>query len=149
MLIGSFKNNIGEKNRIAFPKKFKDELGSNLIITKGYENCLIIVDQSKFQILLDSFKDIPFVNSNIRDTKRFLVGSASEVELDKQGRFVISSELKKFANLDSEAIFLGLVDWVELWDYKVWNEKEIELNKDSESISTKLSELIQKKVTND
>ncbi|MEI6462909.1 MAG: division/cell wall cluster transcriptional repressor MraZ [bacterium] len=145
MLIGSFKNSLGEKNRIAFPKKFKDELGNNLIVTKGYENCLIIVDQSKFQMLLDSFKDIPFVNSNIRDTKRFLVGSAEEVELDKQGRFVVSSELKKFANLKSESIFLGLVDWVELWDYEVWSEKEEDLNKNSESISSKLSEIIQKR----
>ncbi|MEI6886768.1 MAG: division/cell wall cluster transcriptional repressor MraZ [bacterium] len=143
MLIGSFKNSLGEKNRIAFPKKFKDELGNNLIITKGYENCLIIVDQSKFQVLLDSFKDIPFVNSNIRDTKRFLVGSAEEVELDKQGRFVVSSELKKFAKLKAESIFLGLVDWVELWDYELWNEKEEELNKNSENISSKLSEIIQ------
>lgn len=142
MLIGSFKNNIGDKNRVAFPIKFKNELGSSLIVTKGYENCLIIVDKSKFSGLMNSIKDVPFVNSGLRDTKRFLIGSAQEIELDKQGRFVIPSDLKKYASLGNECVFIGLVDWIELWDKSIWDKKEESINSKSSEISDKLSELL-------
>jgi MraZ protein len=142
MLIGSFKNNIGDKNRVAFPIKFKNELGSSLIVTKGYENCLIIVDKSKFSGLMNSIKDVPFVNSGLRDTKRFLIGSAQEIELDKQGRFVIPPDLKKYASLGNECVFIGLVDWIELWDKSIWDKKEESINSNSSEISDKLSELL-------
>jgi MraZ protein len=142
MLIGSFKNNIGDKNRVAFPIKFKNELGSSLIVTKGYENCLIIVDKSKFSGLMNSIKDVPFVNSGLRDTKRFLIGSAQEIELDKQGRFVIPQDLKKYASLGNECVFIGLVDWIELWDKSIWDKKEESINSKSSEISDKLSELL-------
>jgi len=142
MLIGSFKNNIGDKNRVAFPIKFKNELGTSLIVTKGYENCLIIVDKSKFSGLMNSIKDVPFVNSGLRDTKRFLIGSAQEIELDKQGRFVIPQDLKKYASLGNECVFIGLVDWIELWDKSIWDKKEESINSKSSEISDKLSELL-------
>lgn len=142
MLIGSFKNNIGDKNRVAFPIKFKNELGSSLIVTKGYENCLILVDKSKFSGLMNSIKDVPFVNSGLRDTKRFLIGSAQEIELDKQGRFVIPPDLKKYASLGNECVFIGLVDWIELWDKSIWDKKEESINSKSSEISDKLSELL-------
>lgn len=142
MIIGSFKNNIGDKNRVAFPIKFKNELGSSLIVTKGYENCLIIVDKSKFSGLMNSIKDVPFVNSGLRDTKRFLIGSAQEIELDKQGRFVIPQDLKKYASLGNECVFIGLVDWIELWDKSIWDKKEESINSKSSEISDKLSELL-------
>ena len=142
MLIGSFKNNIGDKNRVAFPIKFKNELGTSLIVTKGYENCLIIVDKSKFTGLMNSIKDVPFVNSGLRDTKRFLIGSAQEIELDKQGRFVIPQDLKKYASLGNECVFIGLVDWIELWDKSIWDKKEESINSKSSEISDKLSELL-------
>jgi MraZ protein len=142
MLIGSFKNNIGDKNRVAFPVKFKNELGTSLIVTKGYENCLIIVDKSKFSELMNSIKDVPFVNSGLRDTKRFLIGSAQEIELDKQGRFVIPPDLKKYASLGNECVFIGLVDWIELWDKSIWDKKEESINSKSSEISDKLSELL-------
>lgn len=142
MLIGSFKNNIGDKNRVAFPVKFKNELGTSLIVTKGYENCLIIVDKSKFSDLMNSIKDVPFVNSGLRDTKRFLIGSAQEIELDKQGRFVIPPDLKKYASLGNECVFIGLVDWIELWDKSIWDKKEESINSNSSEISDKLSELL-------
>ena len=142
MLIGYFKNNIGDKNRVAFPVKFKNELGTSLIVTKGYENCLIIVDKSKFSDLMNSIKDVPFVNSGLRDTKRFLIGSAQEIELDKQGRFVIPPDLKKYASLGNECVFIGLVDWIELWDKSIWDKKEESINSNSSEISDKLSELL-------
>jgi len=45
MLIGEYKSKIGEKKRVSLPKKFREELGNNLILTRGYEDALIIVNE--------------------------------------------------------------------------------------------------------
>lgn len=144
MLIGTYQNNLGEKNRIALPKKFVTELGNRIIITKGYDNCVMIVNEANWSKLIDSFSQIAFVNSEIRDTRRFLLGSAVEINTDKQGRFVIPDNLKKYAKIQKSGTFIGLLDWIELWDSENWEQKEIELNSDSSNIAQKVANILNK-----
>ena len=139
MVIGEFRQKLGEKSRIAFPKKFRSELGSSLVISKGYEKCLILMSPAQWQQMADESIKGPFVSSMIRDTRRFLFASASEVELDSQGRFVIPSYLKAFASIDSEGIFLGLGNWVELWSVDLWGEKLKEIENGSSDIADRLA----------
>jgi len=142
MLIGTYQNNLGDKNRIALPKKFYDELGKTLIITKGYDNCLMIVNEKKWEKLISSFEQIAFVNSDIRDTRRFLIGSATEITLDGQGRFVLPDHLKTYSKISKNGTFLGLIDWVELWDSEIWKNKEESINSESNIIAQKVSNIL-------
>lgn len=123
MLIGEFQNKVGKKRRLALPKKFRKQMGDKLIVTRGYEDCVIVVNKSQWQNILKIFDDKPFTNSPVRDTRRFLIGGASEVSLDSQGRFVLPTNLVEFADIDDEVVVVGLVDWVEIWDRKSWNER--------------------------
>ena len=45
MIIGEYKSRIGEKKRVSLPKRFRDELGEEIILTRGYENSLILVNK--------------------------------------------------------------------------------------------------------
>ena len=72
-------------------------LGDEIIVTRGYEDCVIAVNKRQWEKLLTVFDDKPFTTSPVRDTRRFLIGGASEVDLDKQGRFVLPVNLKNFA----------------------------------------------------
>lgn len=141
MIIGEYKQKIGDKNRIAFPKKFREELGNKLIITKGYEGCLLILSPAQWEELVSDSVSGPFVSGLIRDTSRFLLGSASEVELDSQGRFVIPPYLVEYSVIDNDAVFLGLGRWVEVWSDKKWHEKRVEIENNSSNIAEKLSGL--------
>lgn len=123
MLIGEFSNKVGQKNRTALPKKFRKIIGDNIIVTRGYEDCIIIVNEKQWGNLLRVFDDKPFTTSPVRDTRRFLIGGASEVGLDKQGRFVIPINLKEFAHIESEVVFVGLVDWIEVWSKEMWQKR--------------------------
>lgn len=123
MIIGEYQNRIGEKKRVAIPKKFRDELGSQLILTRGYENCLVLVDQKMWGSIAKEIIGGSFINSNVRETSRFLVGSAQEIETDAQGRFVIPTPLYDYANLSTEIVFIGLVNWIEIWSKEKWDEK--------------------------
>ncbi len=140
MLIGQYGGKISEKHQAALPKKFRDELGDKLIITKGFENCLIVVSEENWKTLLEGTEGKPFTNKNTRELQRFLLGNATYVELDSKGRFVIPEFLRKFAGIKNDIIFAGIQRFVEIWDKEKWEENQKELSENITSIAERLSE---------
>jgi len=138
MLIGQYEGKIGAKGRIAFPKKFRTILGDKLIVTLGYENSLIVVSAENWKSLLEGTEGKPFIQSETRETQRFLLGGASNVELDSKGRFIIPSYLREFAKIKDEVIFLGLYRYVEIWDKTRWVQYRGNLEKNIDVISQRL-----------
>src|SRR5258708_4851617 len=140
MLLGQFEGKIGEKHQAALPKKFREVLGDKLIITKGFENCLIVVSETNWKTLLEGTEGKPFTNKNTRELQRFLLGNANYVELDNKGRFVLPEYLRKFADLQEDIIFAGIQRFVEVWNKTKWEEQQIELSQNITSIANRLSE---------
>ena len=138
MLIGQFEGKVDNKGRSAFPKKFREILGEKIIITLGYENSLITVSEENWKSLLEGTEGKPFIQSETRETQRFLLGGASFVELDSKGRFIIPSYLREFAKIKDEIIFLGLYRYVEIWDKTRWTEYRGDLEKNIDRISQRL-----------
>lgn len=138
-LIGEFESNVVSGHRLSIPAKLRKELGNKIVISKGYEGCLLIVPEQKWETLVEPLVSRSFLDRNLRDTLRFLVGSSFQVILDSQGRFVIPQNLREYTDIkfsesqDKNAIFVGLVNWVEVWSKDKWlqQSKNIELNADS------------------
>lgn len=139
MLIGQYWGKVGEKFRIAFPKKFRDVLGDKVIVTKGFEGSLIVVSEEGWKALLEGTQGKPFTTSSARETQRFLLGGASLVELDDKGRFILPEYLRNYAGLTDEVVFLGISRYVEIWDKKRWEEYEKDLTKNISGIAERLS----------
>lgn len=139
MLIGEYIGKIADKNRIALPKKFRESFKGEIIITRGYEECLIILDEERWNKLINKIESKPFLNRSVRDTKRFIAGGASEVDLDGQGRFIIPELLKSYSQIDKDVIFVGILDWVELWNLEKWNTKIEEIKTSASEIAEKLN----------
>jgi MraZ protein len=138
MLIGQFEAKIDIKGRSAFPKKFREILGDKVIVTLGYENSLITVSEENWKSLLEGTEGKPFIQSETRETQRFLLGGASFVELDSKGRFIIPSYLREFAKIEDEIVFLGLSRYVEIWSKKQWVLYRQNLEKNIDRISQRL-----------
>jgi len=141
MLLGQYRSKVSSKGRVSFPKKFREEIGDKLVVTMGYEGSLIIVSQENWKALIEGTENKPFIFDSARDTNRFLLGGASEVELDEQGRFVIPPYLREYAKLSDEAVFLGLNKYIELWDSRLWAEHQKYLEEHIGQIAEKLGEL--------
>ena len=141
MLIGEYKSRIGEKKRVSLPKKFKDKIGKDLILTRGYEDTLVLVNQKLWQNIAKDVVSGSFTNKDIRDTSRFLVGSAKEIETDDQGRFVIPQSLFDHAQLKDEVVFIGLVNWVEIWDSSKWEERVKYLQEHGDEIAQEINKM--------
>jgi MraZ protein len=125
MLIGQYRSKLTEKNRVAVPKRFREELGDDLVIAKWYEGCLVMVDKDGWQRLLERLVgNTKFVIEPVRDIDRFVLGSAFDISLDSQGRFVLPDILSEYSQINSEAVFLGLGDRIEVWSDEKWSEVE-------------------------
>lgn len=125
MLLGNYSSTITGGRRIAVPKKFRASLGDRFIVAKWYEKCLVVISVSQWEeLLLKLTGGEARLTNAVRDTDRFIMGSAFEVEVDSQGRFVIPDSLATFAGLTQETVFLGLGSRVELWDKSEWEKRE-------------------------
>lgn len=141
MIIGEYYSKLTNKKRVAMPKKFREQLGDELILTRGYENSLVLVDQTMWKRISSDIENGSFINSSIRNTTRFLIGGAVEVIPDQQGRFVIPDPLYNYASMKQpgEIVFVGLINWIEIWELDLWNSKLAELAKDSAKIADELT----------
>ena len=141
MLIGQYEATVSEKYQTAVPKKFREILGESLIITKGFEKCLLIVSSEHWKTLLEGTEGRPFTNRSTRELQRFLLGNATDIGLDTKGRFVIPEYLREFASIGNEIIFAGIERFVEVWDKKSWDIHQDDLSGNIETIAEKLSEI--------
>jgi len=139
MFIGHYQTNFDrEKGRTAVPKVFALQLGGKAVITKGYEGSLIIVKLSDWENVIREVTGKSFLSGLSRQTDRFLLGNAFEVSLDAQGRIVIPEQLRLYANLGKEILFVGVGSRLEIWDKKAWDRNDQYLNENIAQISESL-----------
>ena len=141
MIIGEYTGKLSEKKRVSLPKKFRDELGENIILTRGYEDSLILVNKQMWEKIAKEVINGSFINKNIRDTSRFLIGSAVEISLDELGRFVIPQSLFQHADLNNEIVFIGLINWIEIWDKSKWEKRVEYLKTHGEEIAQEIEKM--------
>ena len=141
MIIGEYTGKLSEKKRVSLPKKFRDELGENIILTRGYEDSLILVNKQMWEKIAKEVINGSFINKNIRDTSRFLIGSAVDISLDELGRFVIPQSLFEHANLNNEIVFIGLINWIEIWDKSKWEKRVEYLKTHGEEIAQEIERM--------
>ncbi|OGZ26848.1 MAG: cell division/cell wall cluster transcriptional repressor MraZ [Candidatus Nealsonbacteria bacterium RIFOXYB1_FULL_40_15] len=132
MFIGEYNHSIDEKKRLSLPAKFRKELGGKVIVTRGFDNCLVVYSKGKWGQVMEEMKKISSNRAEGRMFSRFILGGAAEVELDKLGRVLIPDYLKQYAGLKKEIVVCGLSDKLEIWDSEKWqgyksgNEKNID-----------------------
>lgn len=129
MLVGQFESKISIKGRTALPSRFRKELGEKIIVSRWYEKSLAIFSENSWEKILDLAVGGSLITEPARDTERFLLGGAYEAVLDAQGRLVIPIKLRQYAELESDAIFIGLKNRVEVWSKSNWQVREKEVEK--------------------
>lgn len=140
-LMGQYQVKVSPKGRLAFPKRFRQFLGEKIIVTRGYEGCLIAVCQKEWQMISKTTENKPFIFGPTRDTARFLLGNAALIELDDQGRFILPPHLRDYSGVEGEAIFLGLGRYVEIWSQGKWDDYQRYLSKNIDHISERLGQI--------
>ena len=123
MLIGSYRHAVDAKKRMRIPSKFKNELGTDCIITKGNNNNLFIFSQEQFSSLYEKMVNLPLFDEEAQKPVRKFLSSAFEAEEDAQGRVLLSKELMAHAGITKNIVFVGVGNRVEIWAEEVWDKE--------------------------
>jgi MraZ protein len=141
MLIGEYIHTIDPKKRLAIPAKFRKELGSSVVITRGLDSCLFVYTQKEWEILADKLSKLPIGQAQTRNFVRLMLAGASEVEIDSLGRILVPDFLKQYAVLEKEVVVTGVFNRLEIWSKDTWDEYKGRIEKNTSELAEKLGEL--------
>ncbi|MFC3525035.1 division/cell wall cluster transcriptional repressor MraZ [Marinococcus halophilus] len=122
MFMGEYQHNMDDKGRIIIPSRFREKLGDSFVVTRGLDGCLFVYPYDEWERIETKLKALPFTKKDARAFTRFFFSGASECELDKQGRSMIPTTLRQYAELKKECMIIGVSSRVEIWDKHKWDE---------------------------
>lgn len=141
MLIGEYEHSLDVKGRLILPVKIREDMGDKFIVTKGLDGCLFGFSQNEWTNFEEKLKTLPLTNKNARDFVRFFLSGATECEIDKQGRFLITSNLREYATLEKDAIIIGVGTRIEIWNREKWKSYNSDENISADEIAENMTML--------
>jgi MraZ protein len=138
MFIGEYTHNLDDKGRLAIPVRFRSQLATGAVVTKGLDNCLSLYTESAWGAESERLANLPLTQAKARAYARFMLSSAFSVEIDKQGRIVLPAGLRSFAGITGATVVTGLGDHIEIWNQKTWDVYRSNVEKDSVNIAEEL-----------
>ncbi|MBQ5431728.1 MAG: division/cell wall cluster transcriptional repressor MraZ [Lachnospiraceae bacterium] len=122
MFMGEYSHTIDPKGRLIVPAKFREQLGSEFVLTKGLDGCLYGYSNEEWHKFEEHFQNLGSMTRNVRKLTRFFFASACNLEIDKQGRVLIPANLREFAELTKDVVLAGNLNRIEVWDKQKWDE---------------------------
>ncbi len=141
MLIGEYEHSLDVKGRLIMPAKLREDMGEKFIITKGLDGCLFGFSQSEWSNFEEKLKTLPLTNKDARNFVRFFLSGAIECEIDKQGRFLITSNLREYANMEKDVVIIGVGTRLEIWNKEKWENYNSNENISADEIAENMTML--------
>ena len=118
---------VDAKGRITIPANYRtlmiEEASGSLVVTIDTEQkCLLLYPFPQWQIIEEKLEALPSFQPAARRIQRLLMGHATELELDRQGRILLPNLLRDYAELDKSVILVGQGKKVEIWSEPLWED---------------------------
>jgi MraZ protein len=117
---GEYHHSIDEKGRLAVPFRFRARLADGGFVSKWIDGCLSLWPRDEWDALAAKVATLPIAEEGSRWFQRHIFGTAFEMKLDRQGRFLVPAVLRTSADLGTEAVILGARDHLEIWSPERW-----------------------------
>lgn len=125
MFYGEYAHYIDKKGRLILPSKFRDAAKNHFIekffITRGLDKCLFVFAEEEWKVVEQKFKSMSFTNQDSRKFNRIYFSGAVDMIPDKQGRVLIPSYLKDYAQIKRDVVIIGVSNRIEIWGKDQWH----------------------------
>src|SRR5262245_3140585 len=139
MLLGEHEHSLDDKNRLTLPAKLREQLGEQVVITRGMDGCLYVYARDAFDVLAARIGGMDALSADTRRMQRHFFVNATSADLDKQGRVVIPSLLLDRQGIGREVTVTGVGDHLEIWDRAVWAKQLQEGEGSAEDVAERLA----------
>ena len=149
MFFGETAINLDAKGRLAIPMRYRDAINElcdgRLVLTySAFDNgALYMYPEQEWERVRDEVTGLSTFNPWHRSLQRKLVGSASAVEPDGNGRIQLPQTLRQVAGLEKRVVLLGMGSRFEIWNETILNQKRIEEERSlDEAVSEEMTRLV-------
>ena len=139
--------NLDVKGRLSVPARQRESLldisaGSVVVTIDTQSSCLVMYPLREWERVERDVQDLPTLNPAVRRFQRLVLGYASDLDLDSNGRILLPGALREYANLEKRVVLVGQGNKLELWSESLWEaECEAALAADSGDLPAELMEL--------
>lgn len=117
---------VDPKGRIIIPAPFREIISTNYstklcIVNAAFDRCLHIYPLEEWNKFEEKVRALPKMDEAVKFLMRRVIGSAVEVEMDKQGRVLIPVALREDSGISGEIVIVGQIEKIEIWDRKEWD----------------------------
>ena len=125
MFLGSHAINMDAKGRMAIPTKIRESLssfcGGRVVVTAHTEErCLLVYPENQWQEVLPKLESLPSLNKAARRIQRLMIGYATPLEMDANGRILLPPTLREYTGLEKKTMLVGQGKKFELWSEERW-----------------------------
>jgi MraZ protein len=121
---------LDAKGRMVLPARIKAQLpaGENddgsqeLVIRRGFEQCLILYPIVEFKKVFSKISGLTEFNEEYRKLQRNFLSGVVTLELDSNGRFLLPKNMLTYAQIDKDAMLVGLGTKVEIWNPDIYRK---------------------------
>ncbi|MDO5673116.1 MAG: division/cell wall cluster transcriptional repressor MraZ [Actinomycetaceae bacterium] len=122
MFLGTYEPKLDDKGRLILPSKFRDQLASGLVLTRGQDRCLYAFPALEFEKMYEELRRAPLASKDARDYIRIMLSGASDQIPDRQGRLSIPPQLRQYAGLERDLAVIGAGARIEIWQAQAWQD---------------------------
>ena len=121
MFSGMSNHSIDSKGRIVLPAKFREELGDTFYLARGFGNCCIqAMSTEQFNTICSRIMELPA--DKAMALQYTFSATAVEVTPNAQGRVIIPQNLREFAEIEGDALVIGMNTRIEIWSQTKFDE---------------------------
>ncbi len=124
-----FECKLDTKGRLVLPAKIKTNLPevstNELVLRKGFEPNLTLYPMVEYRKLHHKITALSEFNPEQRKLKRIFFKSIAQVELDSAGRILVPKAMLAHAQIEKEALLIGMGNYIEIWDPGVFERESM------------------------
>ncbi|MEC9143624.1 MAG: division/cell wall cluster transcriptional repressor MraZ [Pseudomonadota bacterium] len=138
---------LDAKGRLSVPARQRESLldisaGSIVVTIDTQSSCLVLYPLREWEHIERDVQNLPTLNPAVRRFQRLVLGYASDLDLDSNGRILLPGALREYAHLEKRVVLVGQGNKLELWSESLWEaECEAALAADGGDLPAELMEL--------
>jgi len=132
VLFGEYELTVDEKNRFLVPSQVRKQLeperdGEAFFLVTGRDGRLWLYPERHYELLVSRDPSELTPSEDTLAFDRLMLGLASRVEWDKQGRVLLPDRALRRAGIGKEVTLVGARDHLEIWNRTDWDAEREQL----------------------
>ena len=119
---------LDSKGRMALPTRNREVVsaaadGKVVVTIDVREACLLLYPLPEWEVVQRKLEGLSNINQEARLLQRLLIGHATDLEMDGNGRLLLPQMLRDYAGLEKKVVLLGQGNKIEIWSAEHWAER--------------------------